>query len=134
MLAAIHIAHRLFGQPTDYYCFEKYPHSIVLSTLFNRSWPLLQVPNLRQRFKRSVQDMNTSNELLTALEHGDIGDVCSSLVDCPRGIASALNTPSLSVKHKLRTPLMVAAMTGDIAKWTATLDAFNQQFANKVRW
>lgn len=91
------------------------------------------VPNLRQRFKRSVQDMNTSNELLTALEHGDIGDVCSSLVDCPRGIASALNTPSLSVKHKLRTPLMVAAMTGDIAKWTATLDAFNQQFANKLQ-
>ena len=50
----------------------------------------------------------------------------------PEGITSALNTPSVLVKHQLRTPIMAAAATGDFAKFSAILDAFDRQYDNKV--
>ena len=79
-----------------------------------------------------MKEANASNDLLTSLEEGHIDDVRRLVFELPEGETSALNTPSLLVKHKLRTPLMAAAATGDFAKFTAILNAFDRQYDNKV--
>lgn len=91
-----------------------------------------QVPSLRTERKFSLKSANASNDLLTAIEEGKVDDVRRLVGQLPEGVTSALNTPSLLVKHKLRTPLMAAAETGDFAKFTAILNAFDRQYENKV--
>lgn len=80
-----------------------------------------------------MKEAEASDELLNCIEDGDIQDLHGLLSTIPGGITSILNTPSLLVKHKMRTPLMAAAATGDLAKFTATLYAFDRQFPNKVQ-
>lgn len=79
-----------------------------------------------------MQEAKASNKILTALEDGNVDDVRRLVSKLPEGVTSALNTPSLLVKHKLRTPLMAAARTGDLAKFSTILDAFDRQFEDKV--
>lgn len=90
------------------------------------------MPNLRAERHFSVKDAEASDELLNCIEDGDIQYLHRLLSGIPGGVTSILNTPSLLVKHKMRTPLMAAAATGDLAKFTATLHAFDRQFLNKV--
>ena len=92
----------------------------------------LQVPSLRSERKFSVKEANASNDLLTAIEEGNTDDVRRVVSKLPEGITSALNTPSLLAKHKLRTPLMAAAAKGNFAEFTAILNAFDRQYDNKV--
>ncbi|CAM9983964.1 unnamed protein product, partial [Scytosiphon promiscuus] len=91
-----------------------------------------QVPSLRAERRFSVKEAEASDELLNCIEDGDIQDLHGLLSSIPGGVTSVLNTPSLLVKHKMRTPLMAAAATGDLAKFTATLYAFDRQFPNKL--
>ena len=77
----------------------------------------MQVPSLRSERKFSVKEANASNDLLTSLEEGHVDDVRRLVFELPEEITSALNTPSLLVKHMLRTPVMAAAATGDFAKF-----------------
>jgi len=93
---------------------------------------LNKVPSLAMERQFSVKEAQASDELLTCIEEGSIEDVHRLLYNIPGGITSTLNTPSLLVKHKMRTPLMAAAATGDFARFTATLHAFDRQFPNKV--
>lgn len=93
---------------------------------------MLQVPSLRFERQFSVKEADASNELLTYIVDGDLEEVDRLLSNIPAGITSVLNTPSLVAKHKMRTPLMAAAATGDFAMFTATLQAFDGQFSNKV--
>ncbi len=80
----------------------------------------------------SVKEAKASDELLTCIEEGSIEDVHRLLYNMPAGVTSTLNTPSLLIKHKMRTPLMAAAASGDFARFRATLHAFDRQFPNKV--
>ena len=93
----------------------------------------MQVPSLRSERKFSVKEANASNDLLTSLEEGHVDDVRRLGFQLPEGITSALNTPSLLVKHKLGAPIMAAAGTGDFAKFTAILNAFVRPYDDKVR-
>ena len=91
-----------------------------------------QVPSLRAKPKFSLRGAKASNDLLASIEEGHVEDVRRLVFQLPEGITPALNTPSLLVRHKLRTPLMAAAASGDFAKLTTILNAFNRQYDNKV--
>lgn len=108
----------------------QHPLPVPLSTT---STFRLQVPSLGIERRFSLKDAEESDNLLTCIEDGDIEDLHRLLSDLPGGETSVLTTPSLLAKHKMRTPLMAAAATGDLATFTATLQAFNQQYSNKVR-
>eukprot|EP00903_Cladosiphon_okamuranus_P019556 g17986.t1 len=88
--------------------------------------------SLRLERQFSVKEAEASNELLTCIEDGDIEELHALVSKLPEGITSTLNTPSLLVKHKLRTPLMAAAATGDFPRFTAVLHAFDRQFPSKL--
>ncbi|CAN0561495.1 unnamed protein product, partial [Ectocarpus sp. 12 AP-2014] len=90
------------------------------------------VPSLGIERRFSLKDAEESDSLLTCIEDGDIEDLHRLLSDLPGGETSVLTTPSLLSKHKMRTPLMAAAATGDLATFSATLQAFNQQYSNKI--
>ncbi|CAM9561820.1 unnamed protein product, partial [Ectocarpus sp. 8 AP-2014] len=90
------------------------------------------VPGLGIERRFSLKGAEESDNLLTCIEDGDIEDLHRLLSDLPGGETSVLTTPSLLAKHKMRTPLMAAAATGDLATSTATLQAFNQQYSNKL--
>lgn len=92
-----------------------------------------QVPSLRLERQFSVEEAEASSELLTCIEDGDTEELHLLLSKLPEGITSVLNTPSLLVKHKLRTPLMAAVATGDFPRFTAVQHAFDRQFPNKAR-
>lgn len=80
-----------------------------------------------------MKEAEASNELLTCIVDGDLEELDGLLSNIPAGITSVLNTPSLVAKHKTRTPLMAASATGDFARFTATLQAFDRQFPSKVQ-
>lgn len=82
----------------------------------------------------SVAEAEASSELLACIEDGDVEEFHLLLSKLPEGTTSILNTPSLLARHKLRTPLMAAAATGDFPCFTAIQHAFDRQFPNKVRF
>lgn len=84
----------------------------------------------------SVKDAKASQDLFTAFEKNDIDNVLLILsrTAAEGGLTpAALTTPSLMVKHKLRTPLMAAAVTREFSVFTAFLDAFDRNHSNKVK-
>lgn len=91
------------------------------------------VPNLSPDHTFSAEEAHASDELLTLMKDGTVEDVHILLSQMPEGVTSALNAPSMAAKHKLRTPLMSAVASGELAKFTATLNAFDRQFTNKVK-
>ncbi|CAM9560129.1 unnamed protein product, partial [Sphacelaria rigidula] len=68
-------------------------------------------------------------DLLLALERREIVEVRNAMSRIPEGKQKAvLLAPSKKPQHKLRTPLMAATATGDIAILGAVLDGFNRLF------
>lgn len=81
----------------------------------------------------SAREMEASDELLTALESCNIDNVRSAVSRIPQeGLKTALTTPSLLIKHNLRTPLMAAAATRDFSIFTVITHALDRQFPLKV--
>ncbi|CBJ30072.1 Kinase, NEK [Ectocarpus siliculosus] len=108
--------------------YKKNPGGVPMGVM----WWINQVPGLGIERRFSLKDAEESDNLLTCIEDGDIEDLHRLLSDLPGGETSVLTTPSLLAKHKMRTPLMAAAATGDLATCTATLQALNQQYSNKL--
>lgn len=84
--------------------------------------------------------MGTGNEpsssqhhVFLALEHGEIHAVRRAMMRIPEAKRRAtLLAPSKKPEHKLRTPLMAAAATGDLAIFSSVLEAFNKLFRNTI--
>lgn len=74
----------------------------------------------------SIQQTNSSRELLRALEMGDVGDVRRVLTNDSEGLRKALKSASMETKYGLRSPLMAAAATGDGAIYSTMHKAINR--------
>lgn len=81
----------------------------------------------------SAQQSSSSHELLHALESGSVGRTRQVLFNMPEGLkSSTILEPSHDAKHGLRTPLMAAAATGDVAVFTTIMHAFERMFSKNA--
>lgn len=72
---------------------------------------------------QSVQQSVLSNELLSAIEEGELNDVRTVLMQDSEALRKALLVPSLEAEHALRSPLMAAAAKGDSAIYSTIYKA-----------
>lgn len=80
------------------------------------------------------QPSSSQHHVFLALEHGEIHTVRRAIMRIPEAKRRAtLLAPSKKPEHRLRTPLMAAAATGDLAIFLSVLEAFNKLFRNNVK-
>lgn len=82
----------------------------------------------------SEHNAQDSDELLSAIKYGDASNVRAVLLRLSeeKGKA-ALTTPSLAAEQCQRSPLMLAAMRGDMAIFTTLMHALDRLHPDNVR-